>query len=294
MEIIVSLVQELRQQTGAGMMDCKKALTEAGGDLERAAEILRVKGLAQASKRLGREAKEGIIQAKVSDEKDLAVLVEVNCETDFVARTEDFRAFTENICGHLFTDVSVSSVEKLLEDKLLLKGIPLREALTELAVKTGENVGIRRFVRMDLRGAGGYVEAYVHPNNRVGTLVYLKIGKAETRRSPRLADLAKDLLHHIAFASPSFLSRKDVSDDVIEREKRIYREQAQTLGKPENIIEKIVGGKVESFFKESCLLEQAFVKDEKKSISKLIEETERSLNDQVEVTGFARFQLGSE
>ena len=285
-------VQVLRQRTGAGMMDCKKALEETGGDIEKAVEYLRKKGIAKAEKRADRAASEGAIVALVSDDAKTAALVEVNSETDFVARNEEFRALAQAVATQVFGDASFDGVVTVAQEGELMKqpwhkdrGRTVAEAVKEASGKTGENVVLRRYARFQTDGVIG---SYVHHNGRVAVLV--DIGGGD---SPAVKEIAYAVAQHIAAGVPKVplgVTREEVSADIVDRERRIYEEQARTAGKPEAMIGKIVDGQVNRFYAENTLLDQPWVRDDSKSIRQLVAEAGSTLT----VRRFARFQMGEE
>ena len=285
-------VQVLRQRTGAGMMDCKKALEETGGDIEKAVEYLRKKGIAKAEKRADRAAAEGAIVALVSDDAKTAALVEVNSETDFVARNEEFRALAQAVATQVFGDASFDGVVTVAQEGELMKqpwhkdqGKTVAEAVKEASGKTGENVVLRRYARFQTDGVIG---SYVHHNGRVAVLV--DIGGGD---SPAVKEIAYAVAQHIAAGVPKVplgVTREEVSADIVDRERRIYEEQARTAGKPEAMIGKIVDGQVNRFYAENTLLDQPWVRDDSKSIRQLVAEAGSTLT----VRRFARFQMGEE
>jgi elongation factor Ts len=280
-EITAKMVQDLREKTGAGMMDCKKALSEAGGDMEKAVEVLRKAGMASAGKKAGRLASEGLIDIHV--EGDVAAIVEVNSETDFVAKTPDFQNFVKSVAKH-------AAKNKPADLAALLKQVPEGaaadfETLTkELVAKIGENLAIRRFQVVEAK-AGEKFGAYLHMGNKIGALVKVKGDAAKLSD-----DLMKDLAMHVAAASPRFLHREQIPEDVRAKEKEIYLAQLQESGKPKEMLEKIVEGKLGKFASEVCFIEQIFVKDPtgKKSVLKHLQETDPS----GQVVEFLRFQVG--
>ena len=271
-EITASLVKELREKTGAGMMDCKKALSETGGDLEKAIDFLRTKGLADAAKKSGRVAAEGLVVTYLSDDLKNGAIVEVNCETDFVAKTDDFINFSNAICK-LVADKKPADMDALLA--LDFEGATIEKTIAEKVAKIGENIRVRRFAQYD---ASCMLEAYIHAGGKIGVLVeFDKVTNADK-------ELVRDIALHICAANPLCVSDKDLDPQVIAHEKEIYVQKAKESGKPDNIIEKIVEGQVNKFKQESCLVSQKFVKNPDESISKL-------LGDKV-VVRFTRFQLG--
>ena len=271
-EITASLVKELREKTGAGMMDCKKALSETGGDLEKAIDFLRTKGLADAAKKSGRVAAEGLVVTYLSDDLKNGAIVEVNCETDFVAKTDDFINFSNAICK-LVADKKPADMDALLA--LDFEGATIEKTIAEKVAKIGENIRVRRFAQYD---ASCMLEAYIHAGGKIGVLVeFDKVTNADK-------ELVRDIALHICAANPLCVSDKDLDPQIIAHEKEIYVQKAKESGKPDNIIEKIVEGQVNKFKQESCLVSQKFVKNPDESIAKL-------LGDKV-VVRFTRYQLG--
>ncbi len=280
-EITAKMVQDLREKTGAGMMDCKKALNEASGDMDKAVEVLRKAGMASAGKKAGRLASEGLIEIHV--EGDVAAIVEVNSETDFVAKTPDFQNFVKSVAQHV-------AKQKPADLTALLKQTPEGaktdfETLTkEMVAKIGENLSIRRFQLLEAK-AGEKFGSYLHMGSKIGALVKVKGDAAKLNN-----DLLKDLAMHVAAASPRFLHREQIPADVRAKEREIYLAQLQESGKPKEMLEKIVEGKLGKFASEVCFLEQVFVKDPsgKKSVLKHLQETDPS----GQVVEFLRFQVG--
>ncbi len=287
-EISAAVVKELRERTGAGMMDCKKALGETNGDIEKAIEYLREKGLSAAVKKAGRVAAEGLVNAYVVADKKVGVLVEVNCETDFVAKNEDFQNFVQNVAV-LIAEKNPDSTE-VLADLPMADGKTVKETVTGLIATIGENMTVRRFARFQI--ATGAVESYIHMGGKIGVLVECSTSKAETANNPEFASFLKDLAMQVAAARPECVSREEVATEVLEREKAIYKAQAMNEGKPEAIAEKIMTGRLEKFYKEICLNEQVFIKDGEKTINKLIQELNTKLGEQIAIVKFARFEKG--
>ncbi|WP_448584128.1 translation elongation factor Ts [Thermocrinis sp.] len=285
--ISADLVKQLREMTGAGMLECKKALEEAQGDIEKAKEILRIRGLAKAEKKAGRETKEGIVQTFVSEDRKVGVILELNCETDFVAKNEKFVELALNLAKHIaslpenanrsgtFDDISQQAFYADPSQKL-------EELVKSAIAKIGENIKLSRWARFD---AEGYVHAYVHGIGRVGVLMEYKANNL----SDEVLRVAQDVVLQIAAMKPEFVSVESIPAEVLDRERRILAEQTRQEGKPENIIEKIVEGKLRKFYQEKVLLEQPFIKDEKKTVRQYISET--GLN--FEVVRFVRFEVGS-
>jgi elongation factor Ts len=289
-------VQELRQRTGAGMMDCKKALEETGGDVEKAVEYLRKKGIAKAEKRADRAASEGAIVALVSDDAKTAALVEVNSETDFVARNEEFRALAQAVATQVFGDASFDGIVTVAQEGELLKqpwhkdaGKTVADAVKEASGKTGENVVLRRYARFKTDGVIG---SYVHHNGRVAVIVDVTGGSG-----PAVLELARSVAQHIAAGVPKVplgITREEIPSEIVDRERRIYEEQARSSGKPENILTKIVEGQVNKFYEDNTLLDQRWVRDETKTIRQLVAEAGKEAGTARTVGRFARFQMGGE
>jgi elongation factor Ts len=285
--ISAELVKQLREMTGAGMLECKKALEEAQGDIEKAKEILRIKGLAKAEKKAGRETKEGIVQTYVSEDRKVGVILELNCETDFVARNEQFVELSLHLAKHIASlkeNANKSGgFEDIAQQPYYADSTQKVEDVVKSAIaRIGENIKLSRWARFD---AEGYVHAYVHGIGRVGVLMEYKAD----RISDDVLRLAQDIVLQIAAMKPEFVSVKAIPSEVLEREKRILAEQTRQEGKPEHLIDKIVEGKLRKFYQEKVLLEQPFIKDEKKSVKQYISES--GLN--FEVVRFVRFEVGS-
>ncbi|MDY6227062.1 translation elongation factor Ts [Clostridium sp.] len=283
--ITAQSVKELREKTGAGMMDCKKALTASEGDMEKAIEILREKGLAAAAKKAGRIAAEGIVKTYISEDGKSAGIVELNCETDFVAANEEFVNFATRLAEMASVTVA-KNVEEFVAEKFDAENT-VSEALTALIAKLGENMTVRRFDKFNV--ANGVVESYIHGGGRIGVVVELN---CEADNTAVLKEVAKDVCMQVAAANPSFLSREDVDTEELEKEKEIYRVQALNEGKPENIVEKMVMGRIQKYYKEVCLLDQAWVKDGDKSISKYLQEKSKEVGSPITINKFVRFERG--
>ena len=272
--ITAELVKELREKTGAGMMDCKKVLTETDGDMEKAAELLRERGIAKAAKKSDRIAAEGLVYTYVTDDKKVGAVVEVNAETDFVAKNEEFRTFVANVAEQIAKQ-NPKDVEELLNQKSIQEpDKTVGEVLTNKIATIGENMSIRRFARFETTGL---VESYVHGDGKIGVLVNLEGGDSE---------LAKDICMQIAAARPEYLNREAVPAEKVEKEMEILKAQAMNEGKPAEIAEKMVQGRIGKFYSEICLLEQPFVKDPDMKVQKLVE------SKNAKVIEFARFEKG--
>lgn len=272
MNITAAMVKDLRTKTGAGMMDCKKALVEAEGDMEKAVDILREKGLSQAAKKASRVAAEGTVVFAMSDDKKVGALLEVNCETDFVGSNEDFRNLASAIAEQIIK-VNPADVEALLASDM--NGKTVKEQVTEAVAKIGENISVRRFTRYE--SADGAVYSYIHGGGKIGVLVEMTGGDDE---------LGKDVAMQVAAANPSYLNRTEVPQAELEHEKEVLAVEARNEGKPEKIIEKMVIGRINKYYKEVCLVDQEFIKDSDLTISKLLK------SKGAEVLRFTRYQLG--
>jgi elongation factor Ts len=282
--ITASLVNELRTKSGAGMMDCKKALVETDGDMEKAMDILRKKGAATAAKRADRAAHEGVILTKVSDDRLQGAIVEVNCETDFVAKSDDFLAFVNIVLSKTYEAKAKNAEE------LLAKHPELAEQLNEVVGKVGEKMQISRVVFDSVEN--GYLAEYVHPGNKVGVL--LKFVNVADDKHAAFAPLARNIAVQVAAMKPLSVSRDEVPKEIIAKELEIYRDQAKNEGKPENVIERIATGKLDKYYKEICLLEQDYFREQSnpRSIAQLVVEFNKENGTEVKVQSFALYQLG--
>ncbi|OPX22950.1 MAG: translation elongation factor Ts [Planctomycetales bacterium 4484_113] len=298
-EITASLVSELRRETGAGLMDCKKALVEAEGDRERAKELLRIRGQTVADKKAGRAARQGVAYAWVNEKGDAGLLVEVNCETDFVARTDDFQSLVQEVVKHVANSPRFETTQfspdpgSLLEEPFEGNGT-LRDRISEAVGKIGENIQLGRVAVLNLSGCPSLVQAYMHMGGSIGVLVGAEVGSPDTLSAPRFRELIRDIALQVAATDPVALRRDEVPPDRLEKERRIFREQTLAEGKPENLVDKIVEGRLQKFFREAVLEEQTFIKEEKKRVSQIIAEAEKELGDTIVLRGFFRFQVGAE
>jgi elongation factor Ts len=289
-EISASLVKELRDETGAAMMDCKKALVEASGDKEKARELLRARGVAVASKKSARATSEGLVVAALAADSKSGAIAEVNCETDFVARNEEFGKLASDIVN-VALQGKASDVDKLLEQKL--GGHTVKEEITTKVAKTGENMGVRRVTFFQLDGPG-VVGNYVHAlGGKMGCLLELKATKEPSNKEEATA-VARELAMHITSAKPQYLVRTEIPANVVENERRIEMERDDLKGKPENIRAKIVEGRVDKLMAERCLMDQPFIKDPSKTVKQLLEEKGKALGTEFTPTRFALFILGEE
>ena len=278
-------VKELREKTGAGMMDCKKALTENNGDIEAAVDYLRQKGLAAAAKKASRVAAEGLVGAVV--EGNVGAIVEINCETDFVAKNDDFKGFVSQISNHLVSS-NATDVEGLKAEKLATGTV--QEKVQELTLKIGEKIDIRRFSKRTLSGEGK-IGSYVH-GGKIAVLVEVKTENAEASKNAEFLTLLNDLCLHVAAADPKFLNASEIDEDYKAREAKVYEAQLKEQGKPENMIPNIVQGKLNKLASEICLLDQKFVKNPDVSISNLLKEVEKKVGSKLSIAGFEKINLG--
>ncbi|MDD4737410.1 MAG: translation elongation factor Ts [Kiritimatiellae bacterium] len=278
-EISAKQVKELREATNVGMMECKRALQEADGDMQQAIKLLRERGVAIAGKKASRAAKDGLISAAVYEDGNKAVMIQVNCETDFVARNENFQAFVK----------SLLEKAKGLADGALAEAV--KDEMTAKITEIGENLVVSRNIAYALQSTGR-LASYVHLGGKVGVLIEVACEKDETVGSEVFAELVKDLTLQIAAANPRYLCDADVPSEVVSSEKEIYVKQMEQEGKPANIIEKIVGGKIKKYFSQICLLDQEFVKDSEWTIGKLLAAKGKELGDTLSIRRFVRYQLG--
>ncbi len=284
--ITAQMVKELRERTGAGMMNCKKALNEANGDTEKAIEILREKGLSAAAKKSSRIASEGLVKTYISEDGKLASIVEVNCETDFVSVNEDFVGFADNLAKQSAL-TSETTVEELEKEKYIADDTKtVKDALVDLIAKLGENMAVRRFKKFSV--SKGLIESYIHGGGRIGVLVKLECEK----ESPVLKEVAKDVAMQVAAANPLFLDKSTVDSNALEKEKEIYKVQALNEGKPEKIVDKIVMGKVQKYYKENCLVNQVWVKDSDFTIEKYLKGKSKEVGAEIKISDFVRFEKG--
>ena len=290
MAITTEDIKLLRESTGAGILDCKKALQETDGDIDHAIEFLRKKGLAAASKKASREANEGLVKAYISADGQLGVLVEVNCETDFVARTEEFQNFVTALVQQVANQAEAANTEALLAAPFMADpSKTVAEKLTETIAKLGENMIVRRIARFELPSSGGMLDSYIHTGGRVGVLVDVAGGSAN---DSKFVALVHDVALQIAAASPRYVSQDEIAPEAVEAEKAIYRAQLAEDNKPDNIKERIIEGKLKKWYEEVVLVEQPFVKNGDLTIAKLLEQHSKEPGSNVKVRRFARFELG--
>lgn len=284
--ITAAMVKELREATGAGMMECKKALTEADGDFDAAVDVLRTRGLAAAAKKAGRATNEGRVNAIVEGKK--GAVVQVNCETDFVALTDKFGAYVDTFTKAVIEN-DPADPAALLESEY--EGEKVQDALTEAIHVIGENMQISNFKRLEVEGTGVLVP-YIHMGGKIGVLVSFSFNNEATAADEKFLAMGKDVAMQIAATNPVALDEESVPEDVREHEMSIYKAQAAESGKPENIQEKIATGRMKKFYKESCLVDQDFVKDPDQTVSSYIASVAKELGDEIKVVDFARIALG--
>ena len=283
-----AMVKELRERTSAGMMDCKKALVESDGDMDKAIEWLREKGLSQAAKKASRIAAEGAVAQYVSEDGTVGALAEVNCETDFVANTDNFKKFANSVAKHIAlanpADVDAMMAQKFVDDE----SKTISDMVSDATVAIGEKISIRRFERYE---TSGVISTYIHMGGKVGVMV--DVATDETgKQNEEVKTFAHDLALQIAAARPEAVRREEVDVETLNKEKEILRAQALNEGKPEKIVERMVEGRIEKYYKEGCLLEQPFVKDGEKTIKSLMTEVAKASGACLDVVRFVRFERG--
>jgi elongation factor Ts len=281
-QISAQLVQELRTKTGAGMGDCKQALVEANGDMQAAIEILRKKGIDTAAKRSDRASNEGIISVKATDDSKTIAMVEVNCETDFVARNQEFVNFS-----NLLVDVVIQNKPKTIDELLSIKvnNDTVSGLFNEILAKFNEKIQIKRFETLT---TNGFFSSYIHAGSKLAVILELNISNPDNDTKVKIRDIAMQ----IAAMNPLFIDRNNVSEDVINKEKEIYREVLLKEGKNPNFLDRIIEGKLEKFYQEKCLLEQVFVKDSSKTVTDVLNDISKNIGQEVKVLMFKRYTLG--
>ena len=283
MAVTAQMVKELREATGAGMMDCKKALTEADGNMERAVDILREKGLSKAAKKADRGAAEGLVTIKTNADNTVAAIVEVNSETDFVAKNQDFKDFVADV-AEMVLEGDVADVEALLASNHK-EGKALKDVLNDRVATIGEKLDVRRFERI---ATNGKVAGYIHGGGKIGVVVEL----ATDSNDERVLTLGKDIAMQVAAMNPKYISRDDVDPEYIAHETEVLTQQALNEGKPANIVEKMVVGRLNKELKEVCLVDQVFVKDSELTISKLIAKVAKEVASDISVANMVRYEVG--
>ncbi len=284
MEITLDLIKELRNKTGAGINDCKKALQEAEGQIDKAVEILRKKGAAMAVKRADKVANEGAIKSKISDDRKRGAIIEVNCETDFVSKGEEFQKFAEDIAKTALDNDS-DDVEKILSSQID-KGLTVKEKIDEIMGKVGEKTELRRAKL--IKADEGFVAEYIHFGSKLGSLVGLK-----GTYNDEAEKLGKNIAMQIVAMNPQSIDRNGIPKEVIDKEKEIYLTVAKNENKPDKIAETIVNNKVERFYQDNCLLEQEYINEAGKSIKDIVADFNTKNNNNIEIVDMVRFQLGA-
>ena len=281
-EITAAMVKELRERTAAGMMDCKNALKECEADIEKAIDWLRLKGLSKAAKKAGRATSEGVVASSVAAGNTKAAIVEVMCETDFVSRGDKFQAFAKSVGQTVF--------DKEPKDTEALAALLGDEVNNQIAT-IGENIVLGRLAVYSVEGNGA-IGCYIHANGKIGVLVELNCEKAETAKNAQFLDLAKNIAMQVAAACPAAVGPDSLDPAIVEREREVFRQKTMEEGKPANIVEKIVEGRISKFYQEVCLISQAFIRDDSKSIQALLAEEGKALGDKLSIRRFVRYQLG--
>ena len=277
--ITAALVKELRERTGAGMMDCKKALVSCDGDMDKAIDFLREKGLAAAAKKAGRIAAEGMVDAFICEECGVGVVIEVNCETDFVANTDRFKALCRDFAKHVAKKNPATVEDMLAQPFYSDESKTVNDMIGEATASIGEKISVRRFARFEAQD--GMVDTYIHMGGRIGVMVQLACAEV----TDEVKTMSHDLVMHIAAANPQFVRRSEVPSDNLEKEREVLTQQALNEGKPAKIVERMVEGRIEKYYKEVCLLEQPFVKDPDINVKKM-------LSGKCDVVRFVRFERG--
>lgn len=297
-EITAQLVKELRERTSAGMMECKKALVEANGDLAEAEVILRKRGVAAAAKKSSRVTKQGLIGSYLSGDGAVGVLVELNCESDFVARNEEFQALAANLARHIAENgdypEGAAGMAKLHGEAFLADpSVTVERLISGSIAKIGENQAIPRLARLAAgTDAASGLGLYVHPGSQLGVLVEVSATKPETIARPEFQELLKDLAMQVAAADPKFIRREEVSAGTLQTEKEIQRERALAEGKPEKMVDRIVEGRMAKFYEEICLLEQPFIKENTVTVGQLMAQKSKEFGDELNLVRFVRFKVG--
>ena len=295
MSITAAMVKDLREKTAAGMMDCKKALTECDGDMEKAVDWLRQKGLSKAAKKAGRATSEGLVGFELAADGKSGVAVEVKCETDFVARGDKFQGFVKDMVAQVAKGDYADSEALLAAPFVADASVTVKEALDGVIATTGENMGLGKFAKMELAaGKSGLIGGYLHSNGKLAVLVEMQTGSDAAAASEAFHEVAKNVAMQIAAASPLAVSAEGLNPEVVEHEREVYRQKAREEGKPEQIIEKIAEGAVKKFCKDVCLLDQLYIRDDKMTISDLIKGAAKTIGEPITVVRFVRIQLGAE
>ncbi|MBF0406839.1 MAG: elongation factor Ts [Candidatus Riflebacteria bacterium] len=296
MIISAEMVRELRDKTGAGMMKCKEALTSCNGNIEEAVDFLRKKGLASADKKSGRAVSQGLVSITLTPDRRNGVILEVNCETDFVAKNELFIDLCNSLSKYLLAHPEVTEISKL-ETVTLPDGHKVEEVRKNLIAKIGENIAIGRFAHLTIpQGKHGIIDSYIHGDGALAVSTIVECGTAEAAKSTDLIDFSHNVALQIAAMKPEFVGRTDVPAKIVERERDVVlgqiKNDPKNASKPENILQKIVEGRIDKFYKDSCLLEQLYIKDDSKNINAIAEETAKKIGTTVKIVAFNRWNVG--
>lgn len=286
MEISAATVMKLRKMSGQGMMDCKAALNEADGDIDKAMEILRKKGLATLAKRAGRETSQGVVMTKACDDGKTACLITLCCETDFVAKSDDFNATSQILADYALACSADSGVEAILETEI--NGRKFRDCLTELVSKIGEKTEVGDYAKFTL-DTPGLISIYIHFNKKIGTMLRIETSDDNVAAADIIKQAANDIAMHITAITPLALDKDGIDTETIEKEKAIFADQVKS--KPENIVEKIIEGKLKKFYAENCLLDQPFVKDDSKTVAEVLGQAAKDAGGDAKITKFVRFSV---
>jgi elongation factor Ts len=301
MAITAEMVRLLREKTSAPMMDCKKALSETEGDFDKAVTLLRERGVAVAAKRESRSASEGVIAIYISDDSQTGVMAELNCETTFVAKTDEFKALANNIAshvGHCAADAEDNCIPEVIMNQKFFadETTTLMDMLNLQVAKLGEKTALNRVLRIDVGGPAheynGIVGSYLHMGDRIGVLVELKCESDSLANNEAFQQLGKDLAMHVSWSNPEYLSRECITPEAIEKEREVHKQWAIKEGKPEKIIDKIIDGRMKEFYSRACLLEQPFIKDQDTTIQGLLDVFQKDAGEQVWVVKYVRFGVG--
>jgi len=288
-DITAAMVKELRERTGAGMMECKKALEEAKGNISDAVDVLRKRGIASAAKKATRSAKQGSVTVVLSADRSSGAILEFNCESDFVARTDDFKAMVQELTAQILESPLGTTKEQLLEQPYRADATQTVSQIVAAKIgKIGENMQVARFEKIE----GGLLGSYIHPGAQLGVLVLMSGASAATASNEEVQELLRDVAMQVAAADPQFARREEVTPEVLEKEREIQRERARQEGKPEAIIDKMIGGRMAKFFEEFCLLEQPFIKDNALTVGQLVAEKAKKVGEPLAVVRFVRYKVG--
>ncbi len=290
MAVTTAMIKELRERTAAGMLDCKKALEEANCDMEQAVDVLRTKGLSAAAKKSGRISSEGLIASTTDGNGKMGALFEINCETDFVAKNDDFKKLCQNFVDHV-AKFEPADMDALNEQKLMGEGDKIAEMVLNTTATIGEKISPRRFVRWEAEG-NNLLDLYIHGPGKMGIMVELTCGKEASSKAEAVTGFAHKLAMQVAATNPTAVKREDVAEEFVAREREVYMEQVRESGKPEKIWDRIIEGKMEKFFKESTLIEQQWVHDTDKTVGQVLIEVGKEVDDEIGVKRILRWGLG--